>query len=195
MSRSHLALGVLAAISLRAGAAGAFEIEHSETRYVNKRYQCDLNVRLDAPLDRVEAVLRDYEKYPSLDTRILEARVIDRPAANVAMLETKLRLCLGWFCRNVNRVERVEESQHALAATADPSRSDVKYGETHLQLAPGEHGGTLVRYSTSITPGFWTPSVFGRRWMLRTLEDATTDLFMNVEMKAREEGKEKAASN
>ena len=33
----------------------------------------------------------------------------------------------------------------------------------------------------------------GRRWMLRTLEDATTDLFMNVEMKAKEE--EKAASN
>jgi hypothetical protein len=113
----------------------------------------------------------------------------------VAMLETKLRLCLGWFCRNVSRVERVEESQHALAAMADPSRSDVKYGETHLQLSTGEHGSTLVRYSTSITPGFWTPSVFGRRWMLRTLEDATTDLFMNVEMKAREEVKEKAASN
>lgn len=195
MSRSSFALAVLAATSLWTGAAGAFEIEHSETRYVNKRYQCDLNVRLDAPLDKVEAVLRDYEKYPSLDTRILEARVIGRPTPNVAMLETKLRLCLGWFCRNVNRVERVEESQHALAATADPSRSDVKYGETHLQLAPGEHGSTLVRYTTSITPGFWTPSVFGRRWMLRTLEDATTDLFMNVEMKARNEGKEKAASN
>jgi len=194
MSRSSLAFAVLAATSLWTGAAGAFEIEHSETRYVNKRYQCDLNVRLDAPLDKVEAVLRDYEKYPSLDTRILEARVIDRPTANVAVLETKLRMCLGWFCRNVNRVERVEESQHALAASADPSRSDVKYGETHLQLAPGEHGSTLVRYSTSITPGFWTPSVFGRRWMLRTLEDATTDLFMNVEMKARNE-KEKAASN
>jgi Polyketide cyclase / dehydrase and lipid transport len=195
MFRLCLVATALAAASLWAGAAAAFEIEHSETRYVDKRYQCDLNVRLDAPLDKVEAVLRDYEKYPSLDTRILQARVLERPAPNVAMLETRLRLCLGWFCRNVNRVERVEESQHALAATADPSRSDVKYGETHLQLAPGEHGGTLVRYSTSITPGFWTPSVFGRRWMLRTLEDATTDLFMNVEMKAREEGKEKAASN
>jgi Polyketide cyclase / dehydrase and lipid transport len=193
MSRSRLAVAVLAAASLSSGAARAFEIEHSETRYVNKRYQCDLNIRLDAPLDKVEAILRDYEKYPSLDTRILEARVIDRPTANVAMLETKLRMCLGWFCRNVNRIERVEESQHALAATADPSRSDVGFGETHLQLAPGEHGSTLVRYSTSVTPGFWTPSVFGRRWMLRTLEDATTDLFMNVEMKAREE--EQAASN
>jgi hypothetical protein len=193
MSRSALALAVLAAVPLWAGAAGAFQIEHSETRYADRRYQCDLNVRIDAPLDKVEAILRDYEKYPSLDGRILEARIIERPAPNVAMLETTLRVCLGWFCRNVKRVERVEESEHALAAKADPGRSDVRFGETRLQLAPGEDGSTLVRYSTSITPGFWIPTVVGRRWMLRTLEDATTDLFMNVEMKAS--GKEKAASN
>jgi len=193
MRRLCLVATVLAAASLWAGAAGAFEIEHSETRYADKRFQCDLNVRLNAPLDKVEAVLRDYEKYPALDARILEARVIDRPAPNVATLETKLRFCMGWFCRNVNRVERVEESQHALAASADPSRSDVKFGETHMQLLPGENGGTIVHYRTSITPAFWIPSVVGRRWMLRTLQDATSNLFMNVETKARDE--EKAASN
>lgn len=193
MPLARLARYGLAAASLWAGAACAFQIEHSETRYADRRYHCDLNVRLDAPLDKVEAILRDYENYPSLDARILKARIVERPEPDVAMLETTLRVCLGWFCRNVNRVERVEESQHTLTAKADPSRSDVKFGETHLQLAPGEHGGTLVRYSTSITPGFWIPTAVGRRWMLRTLEDATTDLFMNVEMKAT--GKEKAASN
>jgi hypothetical protein len=193
MFPSRFAPAALAAAAIWAGAADALEIEHSEVRYVDRRYQCDLNVRIDAPLDKVEAILRDYEKYPSLDARILQARIIERPEPNVAMLETTLRVCLGWFCRNVKRVERVEESQHALAAKADPSRSDVRFGETHLQLTPGEDGGTQVRYSTSITPGFWIPSVVGRRWMLRTLEDATTDLFMNVEMQAT--GKEKAASN
>ncbi len=193
MPRSRLAIAVLAATSLWSVGAGAFEIQHSATRYANRRYQCDLNVKLDAPLDKVEAILRDYEKYPELDSRILEARIVERPAPNVATLETTLRVCLGWFCQNVKRIERVEESPHALAATADPSRSDVKYGVTRLQLAPGEHGGTLVTYSTSITPAFWIPSVIGRRWMLRTLEDATTDLFMNVETKAL--GEEKAASN
>jgi len=82
MSRLCLTAPALAAALLWSGAAGAFEIEHSETRYVDKRYQCDLNVRLDAPLDKVEAVLRDYEKYPSLDTRILQARVLERPSPN-----------------------------------------------------------------------------------------------------------------
>ena len=178
------------------GREGAFEIEKSDTRYVDRRYQCELSVKLDAPPDKVEAVLRDYERYPSLDTRILQARVLERPEPNVVVLETTVRVCFGWFCRNVTRVERVQESQHALAATADPHRSDVKFGETSTQLAPDENGGTLVHYRTSITPGFWIPAVVGRRWMLRTLEDASGDLFMNVEMRAKkEQEQEKAASN
>jgi hypothetical protein len=196
MSRSFPAAAVLACASLWAATAGAFEIEKSETRYVDRRYQCDLNVKLDAPPDKVEAVLRDYERYPSLDTRILQARVLERPEPDVVVLETTVRVCFGWFCRNVTRVERVQESEHALAATADPSRSDVKFGETRTQLSPDENGGTIVHYRTSITPAFWIPSVVGRRWMLRTLEDATGDLFMNVEMRAKkDEAQEKAASN
>jgi len=190
-----VAVAALVAAVLQSAAAGAFEIEHSETRYANRRYQCELNVRLDAPLDKVEAVLRDYEHYPSLNAHILQARVLERPEPNVVMLETTLRVCMGvFFCRNVTRVERVEESQHALAAKADPDRSDVKFGETHTRLSPDERGGTLVTYRTSITPGFWIPAVIGRRWMLRTLEDATGDLFMNVELKAKQE-EERAASN
>jgi hypothetical protein len=197
MSRSSfaIAVAVLAAAPLQPAPAGAFEVEHSETRYANRRYQCELSVRLDAPPDEVEAVLRDYEHYPSLNAHILQARVLERPQPNVVMLETTLRVCMGvFFCRNVTRVERVEESQHGLAAKADPSRSDVKFGETHTQLTPDERGGTLVTYRTSITPGFWVPAVIGRRWMLRTLEAATGDLFMNVEQKAKE-GAERAASN
>lgn len=195
MSRSVPAVVLLAAVSLRSAAAGAFEIEKSETRYADRRYQCELSVKLDAPLDEVEAVLRDYERYPSLDTRILQARIIERPEPNVVVLETTVRACFVWFCRNVTRVERVRESEHALVATSDPGRSDVKFGETETQLASDGDGGTLVHYRTSVTPGFWIPSVVGRRWMLRTLEDATGDLFMNVEMRAKKEAEEKAASN
>ena len=195
MSRSVPAVVLLAAVSLWSTAAGAFEIEKSETRYADRRFQCELSVKLDAPPEQVQAVLRDYERYPSLDTRILQARVLERPEPNVVVLETTVRVCLVWFCRNVTRVERVQESEHALAATTDPSRSDVRFGETHTQLAPDENGGTLVHYRTSITPGFWIPSVVGRRWMLRTLEDASGDLFMNVEMRAKKAAEQKAASN
>lgn len=196
MSRSFpAAVVVFASASLWTAAAGAFEIEKSETRYADRRYQCELSIKLDAPPDEVEAILRDYERYPRLDTRILQARVLDRPEPNIVTLETTVRACFGWFCRNVTRVERVQESERALAATADPNRSDVRFSETHTQLTPDENGGTVVHYRTSITPGFWIPSVVGRRWMLRTLQDATGDLFMNVEIQAKRDLEQKAASN
>ncbi|HEX7114619.1 MAG TPA: hypothetical protein VF193_05770 [Steroidobacter sp.] len=175
-----------AALVAAAGQASAFEVERSVARYSDRRFHYELEVELDAPLEQVLSVLQDYESYPSLDERILEARVLERPEEHVAMLKTLLRVCFGFFCRNVSRIERVEESPDSLVAIADPERSDVEFGETRTALSESEDGGTLVRYSTTIIPGFWVPRFVGRRWLLRTLEEATRDLFMNVEREAKE---------
>src|SRR5688572_5732031 len=86
--------------------AHALDIESSHAAYTNKHYEYELVAIIDAPVDRVQAVLRNYKDYKDLDPRILEARVIARPAAYVAILETTVRACFGPFCRNVKRVER-----------------------------------------------------------------------------------------
>jgi uncharacterized membrane protein len=171
---------------LSAPIAGAFNIEHSEARYVDKHFRYELVVTLDAPIDRVDEVLRNYADYPSLNHRILSSSVLDRPAPDVVTLETTVELCFGWFCRNVTRVERVEESKYRLLAVADPERSDVKFSETRSELSPGLHGITRVKYVTNVVPGFWVPPVGGRRMLLRKLETETRDLFMSVEQKAKQ---------
>ena len=182
----HHALFV-AALLLSAPAASAFNIERSEARYVDKHFQYELVVTLDAPIDRVAEVLRDYANYPSLNHRILSSTVLERPAPDAVTLETTVEVCFAWFCRNVTRVERVQESEYALVAVADPERSDVKFSETRSQLSPEHHGATRVKYVTNVVPGFWVPPMGGRRMLLRTLEHETRDLFMNVEKKARQE--------
>ncbi|HKE95846.1 MAG TPA: hypothetical protein VKB34_16130 [Povalibacter sp.] len=163
--------------------ASALTIERSAATYNDQHYQFELVALLDAPVDRVQAILRDYEGYKKLDSRILEARVLDRPADYVAILETTLRMCLGPFCRNVKRVERVEESPLELSAKTDAARSDVKFGETRMMLSESD-GRTRISYRTNIVPNFWIPAFAGRRWMLNTLADATTDLFRNIEAEA-----------
>jgi hypothetical protein len=179
-------LGVVPGLLLVGSAGHAFTIEQRAVRYADKKYECELTLTLDAPLERVEAVLRDYESYPDLDSRILRARVVERPEEHVAMLETTLRACFGPFCRHVTRIERVEEKQHSLAAVTDAARSDMKFGETHTALEAIDERSTRVTYKTSLTPDFWIPPFVGPRWMLNTLEDATSKLFMNVEIRARE---------
>jgi hypothetical protein len=171
---------------LSAPAAGAFNIEHSEARYVDKHFRYELVVTLDAPIERVDAVLRNYDDYSSLNHRILSSRVLDRPAPDVVTLETTVEVCFGWFCRDVTRVERVQESKNGLFAVADPERSDVKFSETRSELSPGPDGATRVRYETNVVPDFWVPPIGGRRMLLRMLETETRDLFMNVELKARQ---------
>lgn len=181
-SRTLLAATVL----LSAPVAGAFNIEHSAARYVDKHFRYELVVTLDAPIERVDEVLRNYADYPSLNHRILSSNVLERPAPDVVTLETTVELCFGWFCRNVTRVERVQESKYLLVAVADPERSDVKFSETRSELTPVQHGATRVKYEINVVPGFWVPPIGGRRMLLRMLENETRDLFMSVEQKAKQ---------
>jgi hypothetical protein len=166
--------------------ARAYTIERSEARYADKHFRYELVVTLDAPIDRVEEVLRDYARYPSLDHRILTANVLERPEKDVVTLETTVRVCYGPFCRNVKRVERVAERKYVLLAIADPERSDVQFSETRSELSPALHGTTRVKYVTDVVPDFWVPAIGGRKMLLKTLQAATGDLFMNVEKKASE---------
>ena len=177
---------LLAPLLLVAVPAHAFKIEHSEARYDEKHFRYEMVVTLDAPIDRVDQVLRNYREYPTLDARILNSEVLERPKDGVVTLETTVKVCLGPFCRNVKRVERVEEARYVLVAVADPKRSDVKFSETRSELSPALHGTTRVKYTTNVVPDFWVPSIGGRRMMLKTLETATTHLFTNVEKKAQQ---------
>lgn len=163
----------------------ALEVERADAKFAAKRYSFELVATLDAPVDRVEAVLRDYAAYPALDARILESKIIERPAADEVLLFTSLRACFGPFCRTVKRVEKVEEDIHELRATTIAERSDVKFGETYTQISNAGQR-TRVVYRTTVSPDFWIPRFIGRRVMLNTLRDATLTLFGNVEKRAHE---------
>lgn len=164
--------------------AGAFDLQRAEAQFADEEYRFEMTAVLDAPVEAVERILRDYNNYTTLDSRILEARVLERPDANSATLATRLRACFGPVCRTVKRIERVEESPLALVALTDASRSDIKFGETRTQLSSIAEGRTQVVYRTRLKPAFWIPALVARRMMLQTLEDATIELFQNVEKQA-----------
>lgn len=162
----------------------AMEIHDVHTEYVKGEYRLVMNVTLAARADRVEAVLRDYAHYHALDSRILEARVIQRPQPHQVQLFTRIRVCFSFLCRNVDRVELVEEQPLGLLATVIPDKSDAERGSSHtLLIADGNF--TRVQYTTSIVPKFWVPALFGRNIMLHTLRDATLSMFEHIEKLAQ----------
>ena|GEM_PF-667054 len=182
MKRCVFALSVVAAWG-GSTPAQAWQLDHVETHYEGGEYRLALTATLDVPLPRVERVLRDYAHYSNLDARILEVRVLGTPAANQVQLFTRIHVCVSLLCRNVERVERVEERPGELLATVLPERSDAERGETHtVLLADGTR--TRVQYTTFIVPKFWVPALFGRSLMLRALREGTVSLFQNVERRA-----------
>jgi hypothetical protein len=127
-----------------------------------------------------------------LDNRILEATVLSRPEPNVVLLATKLRACSGIFCRTVQRVERVNETPLSLFATVLPAQSDVLAGNTRTLLR-AEKGKTRVDYDSIVQPNFWVPWFIGRPLMLRTLREASLQLFERVEKRARQTSTQSSA--
>jgi hypothetical protein len=179
-------IAITACALLWSGAAHALDVERADAQYKDREYVVELDLVLKAPAARVEAVLRDYANYPSLDASILESKVLNRPDKATAMLYTKLRACSGVFCRTVKRVERVQESALELLAIVVPEQSDVVSGRTHTVLQTVD-GGTRVHYRTSVVPKFWVPTLIGRPLMLRTLREASLELFRHVEVRAKRE--------
>jgi hypothetical protein len=169
--------------ALAAHAALAIEVEQLDVRRAEDRYVVEFRAQLDAPVDQVGAVLKDYEHYPDLDPRILESwRDKDVPGR----LHTRLRGCVGAIlCRSMRRVEAIEEQPAGLTATAIAGQSDVTYGLTQSHWE-ARGGGTVLSYRLEIEPEFWVPPIIGPRLMISTLREGTLSLFTNVERVARE---------
>jgi hypothetical protein len=176
---------LLALAVLWAGPAHALEVRRLDVSFQGDRYVVILNAQLDAQPDAVGEVLKRYDDYPSLDPRIIESRVLSRDREHSLRLYTRLRGCLGsLMCRNVQRVEQVEERPNEMIATAVLEESDVRFGVMRLQWQP-QNGGTAVQYRLETMPKFWVPPILGRRLMISTLREGTLGLFTNVEREAR----------
>lgn len=165
--------------------ASALTVDKLDTRFDHGVYRVALAAHLQAPPASVAAVLRDYEEYPSLDPRIRSSeRLADEPDG-VVLIRTLVHACAGFFCRNVERVERVEQSTDGLVATVVPDRSEFRRGITRTRWqASGT--GTLVTYEVEFEPGFWIPEIIGRTLAVDSLRSSTLELFGNVESRARD---------
>jgi hypothetical protein len=179
-AQSLLLLSVLAC-----GPVQALTVERLDTRLDHGVYRVSLQAILQASPASVAAVLKDYDDYPALDARIRSSqRLADEPGG-IVLIRTLVHACAGFFCRNVVRVERVEQSTDGLVATIVPDRSQVRHGYTKTSWQ-ANGAGTLVTYEAEFEPDFWVPELIGRTLAVDALRASTLALFNNVEKRARD---------
>jgi hypothetical protein len=180
----NLTLILFASLACRMPAAFAMSVESLDASLTDGVYRISLQARLDAPVNRVADVLTDYPGYRRLDPDIRLSEVVDSPDGSTPLVRTRVRACAGWFCRNVERVERVDRGDHELVATVLPERSDLRSGVTRTTWqADGET--TRITYHAEFVPGFWVPGFIGRHFAVDALKESTLAIFGNVEKRAR----------
>jgi hypothetical protein len=139
---------------------------------------------MDAPRSAVFKALSDYDRFTEFSSRHEESRFIEPAADGTPRIYTKVRGCVWFFCRKVERYAHLSlEPETRIVATAEPENSDVEYGVEVWEFeVVGEHGlQTRVLYSHEAKPRFWVPPVIGIWAIKRTLKKDALSATQSIE--------------
>ncbi len=151
-----LVLGLLAG-----GAAAAVEVGSVEVRTERGRYVVRGESLIAAPRDFVFGVLADYDHFHRLAGGIAETRWLPAEDDGPPLAYTRIETCVWFFCRRVEKVERVRLLPPDRVLTeALPERSDFRYSvAAWTLLEAGDQ--TRVIYDAVFEPDFWVPPLIG----------------------------------
>jgi hypothetical protein len=119
-------------------------------------------------------------------TRHKESRFIEPADDGTPRIYTKVRGCVWFFCRTVERYARLSlQPETLITATVEPEYSDMDYGvETWELEALGAQ--TRVLYHHEADPKFWVPPIIGIWAMRRVMNKDALSAAQGIEKMARE---------
>lgn len=147
------------------------------------RYELVADTRLEAPVEAIFDVLVDYEDgaFRRISSVYKESDYVGEADDGTPLVYTRMEGCLMFYCRSMERVERLEvDAPRYIRTTALPEESDFKYSRSEWELEPVE-GGTQVTYRLVIEPDFWVPPVVGPWVLKRSLMKGGTRAIMRIE--------------
>lgn len=167
--------------------AVAGQIEHVEVEKYGERYFIEGEITINAPVHAVYRLITDYDALNNLDKGIAESRLVERLSDNTAMVYTSLTGCIVFFCRKVERMERVlEVSDSEIVAEVVPFEgSNVAYGRSQWTLH-AEQSGTRIVFNSQVQPDFWIPPMLGPALIKKVLKKRVTRTLDNLEQAAKD---------
>lgn len=154
------------------------------------RYHLHSVADFSATPEAVFAVLSDYTQVTRISGLIVESGVLDELVEGGDLrVHTTVEGCLLFFCRTVNRVERLRLAPfREIIAEVEPDRSDVEFGYSRWELTLLDSGGTRVDFQTWMTPGFWVPPVIGPGIIKRRMAREGREAVEQIEIMSLEWG-------
>lgn len=173
--------------------ARAADVEQAQVTRDGPRYDLDLGFRVAAPAREAWSVLTDFEALPGIDPNVTTARTRPGRDGDHLELETVVRACILWLCRNLRERQRItlwpDRSGGRLEAVMVPDGSDFRAGRAGWRVAPcrDDAAAACMRFRGWMVPDFWVPPWIGRWLLEQRLREEGSVLAVGIEQRARKQ--------
>ena len=172
---------VLCTLMWPLGAVNLTELQINEVEGV---YHIRMASMVHAPAQYVRDVLTDYVHIYRLNPAITESGILGFKD-NETRVRTRMKGCISFFCRSVERVEDVQELPSGeLLAIMVPELSDFRSGSALWVIkAAGER--SQVTYQAKVEPDFFIPPIIGSYFVRKNLRKELLTSIGRIECNAR----------
>lgn len=162
----------------------AGEVSHSHVDYDDGHYLVRLEMKIEAELETVYALLTDFNHLKLLNETIKVSRLLDSKNQQHHVL-IAVEGCVWIYCKRVKQVQRVTEmGQGYIQAVTLPDKSDMEYGRVLWHIRQ-EGDFTIVHYRADFVPAFFIPPLIGPYIMKGRLLEEGEKTIEGIERLAR----------
>lgn len=143
-------------------------------------YKASLVMQINAPTNKVYALLTDYDELSGLSDNITGSELIDQDPPKYTVVVT-IHNCVLFFCKSLSQTQHVHEFDKGYITVKDiKGKSDFIYAETNWHIYAYDKG-TRVTFDTEMKPDFWLPPLLGP-WIFRNaIIDEATNMINHLE--------------
>ena len=167
-------MAVLAAIllvTLEADIAIPAQIDSISVEHRDRGFNIVVNALVDAPSERVYAMLSDYARLGKLNPVITALSVDTTPTGRGERVRSVIEACIWFFCRKIVQVEDVmEPDPNTIVAHIVPGAGDFESGSCFWRVTR-EGPRTRLHYEATRVAAFWIPPLIGPWAIKRTMRE------------------------
>ena len=176
-----LLVAVMGLISLTAHASQLVRLDVDQKA---DSYTVYVVMQLDAPAEKVRALLTDYTHLDRLNASITASKIIDARGDGTVRVLTRFRNCIVLFCMTTQRVEDItEDAQGHILVALVPEASSFRSGQASWEVTNTGSGSCVIHRAT-LEPDFWLPPWIGTAILKAALRREIQASFENLEMSA-----------
>ena len=172
-------------IGLFSSTAHASQLVRLDVDQIANSYAVYVVMELDAPAEKVRAILTDYAHLDRLNASITASKIIDARGDGTVRVLTRFENCIVFFCMTVQRVEDItEDAQGRILVALVPDASSFRSGQASWEVTSTESGSRVI-HRARLEPDFWLPPWIGTAILKATMRREIRASFENLECLTR----------